>query len=135
MYCRNCGQSITDAAAVCIHCGVKSGDGNSYCQNCGESTSGNAAVCVKCGVMLGGQAHASSKSKTTAGILGIVLGGVGAHNFYLGYTGKAVAQLLLGILGIFFIFPTVASSVWGLIEGIMILTGKIDKDAKGGKLV
>ncbi len=60
------------------------------------------------------------KSKVAAGVLGILLGGFGAHNFYLGYTGKAVLQLVLGTLcscGI--------ASLWGFIEGILILTGSI----------
>ena len=64
------------------------------------------------------------KSKMTAGLLGIFLGGLGIHNFYLGYTGKAIAQICLSLcFGI--------GAIWGLIEGIMILTGSIDKDAKG----
>ena len=29
----------------------------------------------------------------TAGLLGIFLGGLGIHNFYLGYTGKAMLKL------------------------------------------
>lgn len=37
------------------------------------------------------------KSKMAAGLLGIFLGGLGVHNFYLGYTGKAVAQLLISL--------------------------------------
>lgn len=37
----------------------------------------------------------AQKSKIVAGLLGLFLGTLGVHNFYLGYTGKAVAQLLL----------------------------------------
>ena len=66
----------------------------------------------------------STKSKTAAGLLGIFLGAFGVHNFYLGYTGKAIAQIALSIC-----FG--AGAIWGLIEGIMILTGKINKDANG----
>ena len=58
----------------------------------------------------------------TAGLLGIFLGGLGIHNFYLGYTGKAQIALSL-CFG--------AGAIWGLIEGIMILTGTINKDANG----
>ena len=58
-------------------------------------------------------------------MLGILLGGFGAHNFYLGYTGKAVLQLVLTLCscGI--------ASLWGFIEGILILTGSIATDANG----
>lgn len=72
------------------------------------------------------------KSKIAAGLLGIFLGGLGVHNFYLGYTGKALAQLLISLLSCGFL--AFASSIWGLIEGIMILTGSIDTDAQGNKL-
>ena len=68
------------------------------------------------------------KSKMAAGLLGIFLGGFGVHNFYLGYTGKAVAQLLITLLTCG--FGGVISGIWGLIEGIMILTGSIKVDGK-----
>ena len=42
------------------------------------------------------------KSKVAAGILGILLGALGVHNFYLGYTGKGVAQLLISVLSLGF---------------------------------
>ena len=62
----------------------------------------------------------ATKSKTTAGVLGILLGGLGIHKFYLGYTGPALLFLLLfvftcGIAGI-------VTSIIGLIEGIIYLT-------------
>lgn len=69
------------------------------------------------------------KSKITGGILGIFLGVFGVHNFYLGYTGKAVAQLLITLLSCFILSPVV--EIWGLIEGIMILAGGISTDGKG----
>ena len=80
-------------------------------------------------------APADAKSKIAAGLLGIFLGSLGVHNFYLGYTGKAVAQLLLTLIGWVAcgIGPCVAW-VWGLIEGIMILTGSINTDAEGKAL-
>lgn len=42
-----------------------------------------------------------AKPRWRPGLLGIFLGSLGVHNFYLGYTGKAVAQLLLSIIGVF----------------------------------
>ncbi|CAB4930117.1 unannotated protein [freshwater metagenome] len=56
------------------------------------------------------------KSRVAAGLLGILLGGFGAHNFYLGYTNKAILQLVLTI------FTCGLASLWGLVEGILILT-------------
>ncbi len=75
---------------------------------------------------------AQPKSKMAAGLLGIFLGAFGVHNFYLGYTGKAIAQLLITLLSCGFL--AVASEIWGLIEGILILTGSINVDGNGNKL-
>ena len=77
-------------------------------------------------------ADPNAKSKLVAGLLGIFLGAYGVHNFYLGYTGKAVAQLLISVLSCFSL--SIVSGIWGLIEGIMILCGNINKDAKGNLL-
>ena len=65
---------------------------------------------------------ADQKSKVAAGLLGIFLGCFGAHNFYLGYTGKAVAQLLITLLSIGFFAPV--SALWGFIEGVVILCAR-----------
>ena len=76
------------------------------------------------------------KSKMAAGLLAIFLGSLGVHNFYLGNTGKAVAQLLLTLVGwVACGIGPIAAAIWGLVEGIMILTGKIDSDANGNPLV
>ena len=61
----------------------------------------------------------TEKSKVTAGLLAIFLGGIGIHKFYLG-------KILLGILYILFSWtwlPTIA----GVIEGIIYLSMS-DKD-------
>ena len=126
MYCKNCGNQMDPNAAICVKCGCAKGTGASYCHNCGNPTVPGAAVCTSCGSALA-TVNASSKSKMTAGLLGIFLGGWGVHNFYLGYTGKAIAQIVLT-------FCFGAGAIWGLIEGILILCSKIDKDAKGNPL-
>ncbi|MCH5231451.1 MAG: TM2 domain-containing protein [Muribaculaceae bacterium] len=59
------------------------------------------------------------KSKTTSGVLGILLGGFGAHKFYLGKTGKGVLYLLTSWTGV--------PGIIGLIEGIQYLTMDEDK--------
>jgi len=58
--------------------------------------------------------------KTTAGILGILLGAFGVHKFFLGYTMQGIIQLVLT-------FCTGVGGVVGLIEGIIYLT-KSDED-------
>lgn len=54
------------------------------------------------------------KSKSTAGILAIIIGGFGAHHFYLGHIG-------LGILYLVF-FWTWIPGIVGFIEGIIYLS-------------
>lgn len=109
-----------------------------FCPNCGTQVADdNQAFCPNCGANLGVNTNTNTfaqqqtnvnnnqKSKMAAGLLGIFLGGWGIHNFYLGYTGKGVAQIIVTILtcGI--------GALWGLIEGIMILAGSITTDANG----
>ena len=107
-----------------------------FCSNCGGELNENQDICLKCGVRINKtnptNNDPNAKSKVAGGLLGIFLGCFGVHNFYLGYTGKAVAQLLITVLSCFVL--SVVSAVWALIEGIMILTGSIDKDANGNPL-
>ncbi|WEV64858.1 TM2 domain-containing protein [Bifidobacterium sp. ESL0732] len=79
------------------------------------------------------------RNKMVAGLLGIFLGWLGVHNFYLGHYGKAVGQLLLTVIGsIFFGLGAVASFIWGFIEGVLILSSDYGspwhRDAKGVEL-
>ncbi len=110
-----------------------------FCHNCGAEVNEEQDVCIKCGVKLknnnsnnNGNNNPEAKSKIAAGLLGIFLGAFGVHNFYLGYTGKAVAQLLITLLSCFVL--SFISGIWGLIEGILILVGSINKDANGNLL-
>ena len=106
-----------------------------FCSNCGSDLKENQDVCLNCGVSINknnNNTNPNTKSKIAAGLLGIFLGTLGVHNFYLGYTGKATAQLLITVLSCGIL--SVVSAVWGLIEGIMILTGSITTDADGNQL-
>ncbi|MDO0924119.1 TM2 domain-containing protein [Streptomyces sp. TG1A-8] len=63
----------------------------------------------------------SEKSKVVAGILRILVGGLGAGRLYAGSVGTGIARLLtFGGLGI-----------WALIDGILFLTGDDRADSKG----
>ena len=107
-----------------------------YCFNCGKKVNEVQDVCLNCGVNLRKNKkidNVNGKSKITAGILGIFLGCYGVHNFYLGYNGKAIAQLLITLLSLFLL--SWVSAIWGLIEGILILTGNIKKDASGNDII
>ena len=129
MYCRNCGQQYaTDEAVMCVKCGVQKGTGNNFCPQCGQPTPPNSVVCLNCGVSLQNYGMQPQKSKMAAGLLGIFLGGWGIHNFYLGNTTRGIIQIIVTIVtcGI--------GAIWCLVEGIMILTGAINTDAKGNPL-
>ena len=67
------------------------------------------------------------KNRYTAGILAVLLGVFGVHNFYLGYTKKAIIQLILG-LSVVFVYVSV---IWGIYEGILLFTDKLNVDGKG----
>jgi len=62
----------------------------------------------------------------------------GVHNFYLGNTGKAVAQLLLTVIGWILIIGPAVAGIWGLVEGILILCSHYGsqwhRDAQGVEL-
>jgi TM2 domain-containing membrane protein YozV len=67
----------------------------------------------------------SDKDKLTAGLLQLFL--VGAGRIYIGYMGLGIAQIVVTFLTCGF------GAIWPLIDGIMILTGKVN-DAQGRPL-
>ena len=88
-----------------------------FCSQCGEEILDQAAVCVHCGIATGrGTVAAIAKSRTAFVLLGIFIGGLGIHNFYAGYTGKGIAQLLIVLLIGWLIVPLIAVGIWVIIE-------------------
>lgn len=66
----------------------------SYCRACGEPIDPRAEICVHCGVRQRALVVRPRKSRTTAGLLALFLGGLGVHHFYLGQTGLGILYLL-----------------------------------------
>ena len=64
---------------------------------------------------------AGAEKKVVAGILGILLGGLAIHKFYLGYTKEGIIQIVITIC------TCGMGGILGLIEGIIYLT-KSDED-------
>lgn len=108
---------------------------NIFCSGCGESMIATVKFCSKCGTknatlpaeeapiiqqpqVIPAPAQRdygpAPKSRLTAGLLGILLGGIGVHKFYLNKTG-------LGILYVLFCWTFIPALI-GLIEGIIYLT-------------
>jgi len=99
--------------------GAKSpGADEQFCSSCGDVIKKEAEVCPNCGVRQQ-SASAGGKDRTTAAILALFLGGLGAHHFYLGNTGRGVLYLLF----VWTFIPVVV----GFVEGIIYLT-KSDQD-------
>ena len=63
-----------------------------FCKACGNELHPDAEVCPKCGVRQ--QGSTGKKSKVTAGLLALFLGGIGIHHFYLGKVGNIIAGVL-----------------------------------------
>jgi len=69
------------------------------------------------------------KSRLVSGLLGIFIGGMGVHRFYLGYTAIGIVQLIVTIV------TCGVGHIWGFVEGILILAGStITTDAEGRSL-
>lgn len=68
-------------------------------------------------------AVSGEKSKIAAGLLAILLGTLGVHKFYLGYTKEGLIMLLITVLGsILFGLGAIVMAVIAFIEGIIYLT-------------
>ena len=148
MYCSNCAAIIKKQAETCVKCGAQvrstsqtpekeaaePGLDEMYCSSCGSIIKRQAEICVKCGVRVSGGTPASTvtvfsdKSRLTAGILGILLGSIGVHRFYLGNIGIGILQIIVSIISLGI------GAIWGFIEGIIIIAGGNWKDAQGRPL-
>lgn len=98
---------------------VKPGADEQYCSSCGEVIKKQAEICPECGVRQQDSSKPSSsggsqKSRTTAGILALFLGGIGTHHFYLGNTMRGVLYLLF--------FWTFIPAIIAFVEGVLYLT-------------
>lgn len=116
--CSKCGQQLSGDEKFCPVCGVPVPDDNNAQQQNTQQSSSYSAPYGKYP-----PPGYEPKSRLLAGLLGILLGGYGVHNFYLGFTTKAVIQILVTLVtcGI--------GGIWGFVEGILILCRKINFDA------
>lgn len=117
MFCKNCGSEIDANAAVCVKCGFQKGTGNKYCPNCGVEVAEGQAVCVNCGVAL------------KPVVVALFLGGIGVHDFYLGYTKYGVIKIILAVCTF-----GIGSSIWAIIDLVRLLTDSLNVDANGVEL-
>lgn len=130
----------------CGACGFENADGAKFCMCCGSKLDGGAKPVAQapgnpCPINVqvvmqgngGGESgkgrllpkERSDKSRTTYTVLGVTLGFLGVHNFYLGRTGVGVAQLLITLLSFGFLFWL--SWIWAAID---VLTVEYDQDGR-----
>ena len=104
MFCSNCGQALNP--------------GSSFCAGCGNPTATGPAASPQQAPNYAQPQYAPQYStgpqRVTAGILGILLGGIGVHKFYCGKIGAGILYLVF--------FWTAIPAIAGLIEGIIYLT-------------
>lgn len=117
MYCPNCGKEIAEGAKFCPSCGCAVSDGNPNTAQ--PEPVADATQCGQAGARFG-------KSRLTYILLGWFFGLLGVHDFYAGYTGRGVAQLLLTILLGWLVVPLVIVWIWVLVEICVVR-----KDAAG----
>ncbi|RYE41139.1 MAG: NINE protein [Hyphomicrobiales bacterium] len=136
-YCHSCGTVLHHSATNCTACGamqsgvpaapymqpsqVAGGTASAlpqhhvFCRGCGAGIHESAVTCPKCGApQRVGTGIGHAKSRTTAVLLAFLLGGLGAHRFYLG-------NIFVGLLYLFFCW-TFIPSILALIEGVYFLT-------------
>ena len=103
---------MNDNQAICLKCGVKTGDGTAFCPVCGGATAPDAQFCLNCGVALkkaGGDLN--GQDKIVMILICLFLGGWGIHNFIMGETKKGIFKIVMtfvcGIGGILAIIDLV----------------------------
>ncbi|MBR2059728.1 MAG: NINE protein [Fibrobacter sp.] len=129
MFCKNCGKEVERNAVACMGCGCDPLNGEKFCRHCGSALNPGQVVCVKCGHAVrrqgegvSGATGEASKSRTTAALLAIFLGGFGAHEFYLGNSNSAIIRLVVYIVGgVLMCVPSFVLSMISIIEGIIYL--------------
>lgn len=123
-HCINCGAEIAGDAEVCPECGVNQStrldggyrdrdENEKYCVDCATLIHKQAEMCPECGVSQPSLGGMDDSEQVIAGLLAVLLGGLGVHKFYQGNMRNGVLYLCL--------FWTAIPAVLGLIEGILML--------------
>lgn len=147
MKCQYCDNEVSAGTARCPACGApvennstqmniaeKVEDKTStlnanmmFCPHCGTQINRKAIMCTKCGCAVNNESNDnhftndSAKSLITFQLLAFFFGPLGIHNFYIGRTGIAIAQLCITIFSALYFSPFVW--IWAVSE---IFTVRVD---------
>lgn len=125
IYCTQCGQAMrvapehVSATVACPHCGTPLAPWRVVGAPPPQPVTPPQLVAPPRVPGYGPAYGVSSRSRVVAGVLGILLGPLGAHRFYLGYIGIGILQIVLTFMtgGI--------AGLWGFVEGILCLAGQM----------
>lgn len=131
VFCTKCGAQNEDFARACAHCQatlpVIGGQQTTYQPQANYQTPFESNYQpIQPPAPLYGEPpihdwkQAGADKKIAAGILGIVVGGLGIHKFILGYQKEGLIMLLVSVLSCGALAPIVHTIA--IIEGIMYLT-------------
>lgn len=110
--CSQCGAALEGDSKFCKYCGTNNGINEETNNQVQYQEPVYSRPTMQSAETVGTKVPV--KSKVTAGILAILLGGLGIHKFYLG-------KIFQGILYILFCW-TYIPAIIGVIEGIIYLT-------------
>lgn len=137
MKCEKCGAELTEGQRFCSACGAPVAAANGAAADGGPVPPQAGTVPPQPGYVPPQPGYAppqpqqpfqpvpvATKSRTAAGILGILLGGLGIHKFYLGYSTAGLVMLLISLVAGVFSFGIASCVIWiiGIIEGVIYLT-------------
>ncbi|GMU21760.1 MAG: hypothetical protein AMXMBFR13_18490 [Phycisphaerae bacterium] len=129
LYCPACGRPMTVPAPLPPHL---------QCPHCSHLFTPKVPATPQASPVPAGYARpvregVSPKSRLLAGLLGVFLGGLGAHRFYLGFPGVAFLQILVTTVSFLLclrIHGYTIGFIWGFVEGVLLLAGRM-RDSKG----
>ncbi len=133
--CQKCGFINMSLFLECTRCkALNPANQMSYqpylkaCPSCNSHVSNQALACPRCGhpqqtqfqqpPIIQVMNQVPPKSRAAYIIIGLLIGGLGIHNFYAGHNGRGIAQLAVTLLTAWMCFPIVIMWVWVIIEVI-----------------
>lgn len=100
-----------------------------FCYECGKKISETADCCPSCGATQKKKVELTVKRGVVALLLAWFLGVFGAHRFYVGKTGSAIAMLIISLTFV----GLIITGIWTLVDIITIICGNFT-DNTGKKI-